>query len=233
MSMTVRKVTCHLISGIVFAVLAGCGGGGGSSSQQDHIKFSTFPEGYFSGSYSASYSLTGSYSNGEKVTGTLNVQSGTVSTFNSLEVSAINQHLSFTNSTTGATSEGIIENYYSPGTDYHHLEGSYDVINGVTSVANNPGGIWQMVDTGSFGAMGWYTRTDGGSAYINWSIKDAYNGNAKYVETSEVSYGLNPIYLTEIYSWEIAPNGTRVAVEITIIHHQSDGLTLTLSGNKN
>ena len=57
--------------------LSACGGGGSSDVPTDtSLVFSVFPPGYFDGSYSDLYSLTGSSSDDENFNATLREQSG-------------------------------------------------------------------------------------------------------------------------------------------------------------
>lgn len=234
--MSIRKLVSLIIAALISITLTACDGGSSSSSTQTPtdptLVFSLFPAQFFLGSYSASYSLSGSYSNGDTVTGIWQIQSGTTTTFNSQPVVTINQNLSLTNTASGATTSTIGETYYSPDTNNLTLVGSYRTIDGVSSMATSTSIIPLTGNVGDFGNVGSYTLSDGTNSSITWSLVDGYNGKAKLVTTTVVRDTSNALFATEVDSWTIAQDGTRESVQVTVTYHQSGNLTLTMSGNK-
>lgn len=218
--------------------LVACGGGGGSSSSTSDtptdtsIVFSTFPSTYFGGNYSSTYTLNGSFSNGDNVRATWNIQSGSTTSFNSQSVTTIDQLLSITNTTTSATSGGLSETYYSTDTNNLTLLGGYRTIDGVSSMATSTTVIPLSGTIGDFGMVGNYTLSDGTSSSITWALEDGFNGKAKLVTTTTIRDSSNALYATEVDKWLITQDGARESVSVTVTYHQSNNLTLTMSGNK-
>lgn len=166
------------------------------------------------------------------MTGDWSIQSGTTTTFNSQSVTTIDQDLSITNLTSGATSSGLSETYYSTDTSNPTLLGDYRTTDGVSSMATSTTPIPLSGSIGDFGAVGSYTLSDGTSSSITWALEDGYNGKAKLVVTSTIRDTSNVLYATEVDTWTISQDGTREAVKVTITYHQSGNLTVILSGNK-
>lgn len=190
------------------------------------------PPAYFDGNYSASYSLSGEFSNGENITATLNTQSGNTTTFNSQSVSTIDESVSLTNTTTNAVSSTYTENYYSPDVSNLTLVGNYRTIDGVTSVATSTSVFPLTARINEFGIIGTYSLSDGSSTSVTWSLADGFNGKAKLIMTTTVRDSSNALYATSIISWTIAQDGTREALQVTVTYHQSGNLTANFSGNK-
>ena len=232
---TIFTITIPLLMG--FSLVA-CGGGGGSSSSTSDtptdtsIVFSAFPSTYFGGNYSATYTLNGSFSNGDNVTATWNIQSGSTTTFNSQSVTTIDELLSITNTTTSATSGGLSETYYSTDTNNLTLQGGYRTIDGVSSMATSTTVIPLSGTIGDFGMVGNYTLSDGTSSSTTWALEDGFNGKAKLVTTTTIRDSSNALYATSVYKWLITQDGTRESFSVTVTYHQTNNLTLTMSGNK-
>ena len=222
---------------VLFALIfiQGCSSGGDSASSSTptdtSLVYSTFPAAYFDGSYSASYSLTGSYSNGEKVTATVGEQSGSTATFNSNNVKTIDKNIFLKNVSTGAVVNNLGELYYS--TDINNLtyEGTFSFLDGVSAFSTSSKVIPLSGTIGDFGNVGTYTRTDGQNFTQSWSIQDGFNGKAKFVMTVVQKDASNVLFATSIESWTISQNGTREAIKVEVTLHQSGNLTLTLSSS--
>lgn len=217
---------------IMFVTACGGGGGGTPANPTDPtLSFSTFPPGYFNGSYSASYSLTGTATNGTSYTATWSVQSGADTTFNSKSVKTIEQLLSITNTTTNAVAGALGYTYFSTDINNLTLEGSYSPTIGVSSMATSTTIIPLTASIGDFGNVGSYTNSDGTSDTVTWSLEDGFNGKAKLVLTFVAKDTSNVLDTTEVRKWLISQDGTISSVEVIITFHQDNNLTLTLSGS--
>ena len=236
--MKLRKLINFVLLGlIVILPLAGCGGGESSPSTSNtptdtSIIFSTFPSTYFGGNYSASYSLSGSFSTGENATGTWSIQSGSKTSYNSQSVTTIDYLLSLTNTTSGATSSTLAEEYYATNLYNRTLIGQYTATDGVSSIATSTKNIPLLITIGDFGMVGSYSLSDSKSSSITWSLENGFNGKAKLVLTEIVKDTSNVLFSTEVHSWTITQDGTRESVQVTVTMHQSGNLTLTMTGNK-
>ena len=128
--------------------------------------FSVFPPGYFDGSYSVSYSLTGS-SAVEGFTAALSEQSGSTILFMAQPVVTIDQQLSITGTTNGAIGSSSSENYYSTDIFNLTLVGGLNITNGVIAEAASISIIPLKGSIGDFGNVGFYTLSDGGSLALS------------------------------------------------------------------
>lgn len=224
-----------LICSILFLTACGGGGGGGGGSSDvptdTSLVFNAFPPGYFGGSYSVSYSLTGSSSDGQNFTAILREQSGSTTLFNAQTVMTIDQQISITNTTTGAFSAGSSEGYYS--TDINNLTyvGSFDITDGVTTMATSTNVIPLTGSIGDFGNVGSYTLSDGTSLTFSWALLDGFNGKAKVASTGVFNDSAGVLEFTEVDTYTISQDGTVSRVDIRITFHQLGNLVVTLSGS--
>lgn len=216
MGVLIRSLVISLI--IVF--VTACGGGSPDSTETPLV-FSAFPPGYFDGNYSASYTLTGSSSDGENYTAIWEIVSGADTTFNSNPVKTIEKTLTTTNIATNAVVVGAVHSTYF-STDINNLivegTGSQGVIYIPTSTAIIPltGSI------GDSGIVGSYTGSDGSSSSSTWAIEDGFNGKAKLVITEVFKDGSSALYLTQVQKWLISKNGTISGVEAIVTYHQTN-----------
>jgi len=217
----------------VTLLLTGC-----SDSNPTHVPtdtslvFSIFPETYFSGSYSTSYSLNGYFSNGNIATAFLGIQSGSTTVFNAQPIKAIDSIFSLTNVTNGVLFSAINETYYSTDINNLTIEGGYRTIDAVSSMPISTNTIPLTGTIGDFGLIGNYTLSDGSNTISTWAILDGLNGKAKFVITSVNSASSNTLLTTSTESWTISQDGTRSFINIQNTYHQSGDLTLILSGSK-
>ena len=227
------KVTSSVL---LLIALSACGGGGGGGNDPTNVPtdtslvFNLFPPGLFGGSYSGSASLTGSFSNGDNVTATINSQSGSTTVFNAQPVIALDSQVTITNTSTNAVGTSSVEGYYS--TDLNNLTavGSYNSTDGVSSMATSATVIPLTASIGNFGDIGTYTSSDGTSHSSTWILQDGFNGKAKFTKTHVYYDSSNVLEFTEIDSSIISQDGTASDVDIFITFHQL-GLTLTMSGS--
>ena len=233
MSTLIRSLVISLI--VVFVSACG-GGGGGTPASTDvptdtSLSFSSFPPGFFDGSYSTSYSLTGTATNATSYTATWSIQSGTDTTFNSKSVKTIEQLISITNTTTNAVAGALGRDYFS--TDINNLtyEGSDIPSLALSSMSTSTTVIPLTASIGDFGSLASYTSSDGTSGTVTWSLQDGFNGKAKLVTTTVDRDTSNVLDTTEVHKWLISQDGTRLSVEVIITYHQDNNLTLTLSGS--
>jgi hypothetical protein len=218
---------------LVALILVGCGGGGGSSNvpTDTSLVFSVFPPGYFDGSYDVSYSLTGSSSDGENFTATLREQSGSTTVFNAQPVMTIDQQISITNTTTGATAAGSSEDYYSTDINNLTLVGSLNITDGNIMMATSTDIIPLTGSIGDFGNAGSYTLSDGTSVTLSWSLLDGFNGKAKEARTGVFRDSGGALEITEVDTYTISQDGTVSRLDIKITYHQLGNLVVTLSGS--
>jgi len=218
---------------ITTLVLVGCGGGGGGGSNDvpsDRLLvFSLFPPGYFEGNYSDSTSLKGSFSNGDNVTGTLRVQSGSTTIFNSQPVITFDLQLSLTNTTTGATAAVSSEGYFSNDINNLTIVGGLNITDGVVTMATSTSIFPLTGSIGDFGNIGSYTLSDGTTNTRSWALDDGFNGNAKLVIATVSKDSSNVLEFTEVNTSTISQDGTILRTDITVTYHQFGNLTLTLS----
>jgi hypothetical protein len=216
------------------ALLAACPGGGGSGGgntpTDPSLDFSLFPSGYFGGSYTASYSLSGSFSNGHGATATYNVHSGSTTTFNSQPVITIGDQATITDTTTNGVASGTSETYFSTDTSNPTVVGNYSPTSGVSYYATSTTVIPLTAKIGNFGNIGTYTGSDGTTYTSSWALQDGYNGNAKLAITFAYKDSSNNPDATEIDTYTIKQDGTRVHLDVNITFYSSGG-TLTLSGS--
>ena len=220
-----------LICSILF--LTACGGGGGSSDvpTDTSLVFSVFPPGYFGGSYSASYSLTGSTSDGQNLTATLLEQSGSTTVFNAQPVITIDSQISITNTTTGAFAASSSEGYFSSDINNLTVVGSLNITEGVTMTATSTSIIPLTGSIGNFGNVGSYTLSDGTSATLSWDLLDGFNGKAKLARISVFRDFSGALEFTEVDTYTISQDGTVSRLDIRITYHQLGNLVVTLSGS--
>lgn len=217
----------HLfLMSLTLIFVTACGGGETPTSTDTptdtSLAFSAFPPGYFDGNYLASYTLTGSSSDGENYTAIWEIVSGADTTFNSIPVvKAIEKTLTTTNIATNAVVVGAVHSTYF-STDINNLivegTGSQGVIYIPTSTAIIPltGSI------GDSGIVGSYTGSDGSSSSTTWSIEDGFNGKAKFVITEVFKDGSSALYLTQVQKWLTIQDGTISGVEAIVTYHQTN-----------
>ena len=222
--------------------LFGCGGGnGGGTTTTDtdtptdtptdtSLVFSIFAPEYFDGSYSASYSLAGSDTNGDSYTATQNVESGTVTMYPK-PVKEIIVDTSITNTDTNAPIKILDKKYFTyeaNNTDirYFASENSFDgYITTAIAISNE---IIPLTATiGDLGKVGDYIRNDGSSFTQSWKLTDGFNGKAKLIVTT-TSNIVSDLYPTTIEKLLISQDGTISGFELIITYHQS-GNTITLT----
>lgn len=215
--------------------ITACGGGGTPASTDvptdTSLSFSSFPPGYFGGSYSQSFSYTGSDTNGGSYTATLSVQSGADTTFNSLPVKTINELFSITNTGTNAVAGTLVNSYFSTDINSLRYYGYFTASDGVSGIATSTSVLPVSATIGSFGNVGSYTRTDGSNFSSTWSLVDGFNGKEKLILTVTSNDSSNVLDFTSKSTSLITQDGTRLNEEVVITFHQSGNLTLTLTGS--
>jgi hypothetical protein len=199
------------------------------------LVFSVFPPGYFDGSYSVSYSLTGSSSDGS-FTATLLEKSGSTILFMAQPVVTIDQQLSVTGTTTGAIGSSSSQNYYSTDIFNLTLVGSLNITAGVIAEAASISLIPLEGSIGDFGNVGFYTLSAGGSLALgslalSWALLDGFDGKAKLEKTAVSRDSAGALDTTQVDTYTISQEGTVSGVDIKIIFHQLDDLIIILSGS--
>ena len=194
------------------------------------LVFSVFPPGYFDGSYSVSYSLTGSSSD-ESFTATLLEKSGSTILFMAQPVVTIDQQLSVTGTTTGAIGSSSSENYYSTDIFNLTLVGSLNITEGIIAEAASISIIPLEGSIGDFGNVGFYTLSDGGSLALSWALLDGFDGKAKLEKTAVSRDSAGALDTTQVDTYTISQDGTVSLVDIKITFHQLDDLIIILSGS--
>lgn len=225
-------LTCTVFAVVILST--GCTSNDGVSITPTNtsLVFSTFPDTYFDGSYSTSYSLSGGFSNGEIASAFLGIQSGSTTTFNAQPVETIDRILYITNTSNGSVSSSIKELYYSTDMNNLLIEGGYEAINGVSTMATSASVIPQTASIGDFGFIGDYTLSNGTNTIVTWAMLDGFNGNAKFTKTSVNRDSSNELITTSIESWIISQDGTRTGLTIATTFHQIGDLVLIISTPK-
>ena len=224
------------ISILLVTALSACGGGGGGGGTTNtptdpSLVFNLFPPGYFGGSYSDSYSLTGSDNTGDGYTATIAVQSGSTATFNAQPVLTIDQQVTITNTTTNAIGTGSSETYFSTDLNNLMVVGNYSITDNITALPNSLSIIPLTGSIGDFGNIGSYALSDGTSSVNSWALQDGFNGNAKLAMTFVARDSFNALDYTEIDTYTINQDGTIIRVGIVLTLHQFGNLTVTMSGS--
>jgi len=227
----IQAVTKILLLISLSAWLSACGGGGSSDVPTDtSLVFPAFPPGYFDGSYSALYLLTGSSSDDENFSATLREQSSSTVLFNTQPVMTINQQIWITNVTTGAIDTELSEIYYSTDINNLTLVGSLNITDGVITMATSTSIIPLTGSIGDFGNVGSYILSDGTSLTLSWALLDGFNGKAKLEKTAVFRDSSGALEATEVDTYTISQDGTVLHVDIKITFHQLDDLIIILSG---
>lgn len=219
-----------LVISLIIVFVTACGGGETPTSKDTPLVFSAFPPGYFDGNYSASYSLTGSATDGNNYTATWNIQSGTDTTFNSKPVKTIEKTLTTTNTATNAVVVGAVHSTYFT-TDINNLtvEGTNSL--GVSYMPTSTTVIPLTASIGDSGSVGSYAGTDGSSSSTTWSIEDGFNGKAKLVITEVINDASSVLYATQIQKWLISQDGSISGVEAIVTYHQNTNRIVTWTGS--
>ena len=220
--------------------LYGCGGGGSGSGTttvtdtptDTSLVFSIFAPEYLGGSYSVSYSLAGSDTNGDTYTATQTVQSGSTTKYLFKEVKEIIVSTSITNTSTGSPLINMQDKkYFTFGLNNSDLkyyaskiiidEATYDV----RTITNEV--IPLTATIGDSGTVGNYTRA-GTSFTQSWELTDGFNGKAILVVTTVPDDTSSDLYPTMIEKLLISQDGTVSGYELIITEHP-DGKTITLT----
>lgn len=227
-----------VIASIVVLLLSACGsgggGGGGSSSSpasvptDTNLAFQSFPAGYFSSGYTETYQVTGSDTAGGMYTATLSSTTLAPTTFNGQPAIPVQKLVKITNTQTGAFVSGTGTDYFSTDSGSRMLLGYTDSA-GVTKIGVTMNIIPQSATIDDVGVIGSYAG-GGETDQITWQMTNANNGLANLVvnETTTISGSLDS---SEEDSYVIDQQGNRKSLTVKI-YYASNGVTITLSGNK-
>lgn len=222
-----------LVISLIIVFITACGGGETPTSTDTptdtSLVFSAFPPGYFDGNYSASYSLTGSATDGNNYTATWIIQSGADTTFNTKPVKTIEKKLTTTNTATNAVVETVHSTYFTKDINNLTVEGTDSL--GVSYIPTSTTVIPLTASIGDSGSIGSYAGTDGSSSSITWSIEDGFNGKAKLVITEVFNDASSELYATQIQKWLISQDGSISGVEAIVTIHQNTKRIVTWTGS--
>ena len=232
-----NKATVYFRDGLLAALCAmfvSCGGSSNASvgNTGDNANFSTYPKGYFTGNYSATYLLSGTSVTGEIFSGVMMVQSGDTVQHRSEKAATINTNIEIKNTANGSVAYRKESHSYisDNANDIVQFIGGNLLDTGLRKSYELLKPMPQTLRVGDFGDLGAATLSDGTSESITWSLESASGGKARLVFTSVYRDSSERLDYTEVISWLITSNGYRQSLEIYTTNHQSNTQAPSLSG---
>ena len=225
--------------GLVLLGACGSGGGGGGDSSSTstpaptptdtNLAFQLFPAGFFSSGYTETYQLSGSDTNGGAYTATLSATTQAQTTFNGQPAIPVQSVVKITNTQTGAFVTGTSTGYHSTDSGSRMYLGFTDNTTSTTYTAVSLNIIPQSAKIGDIGVVGTYSG-GGETDQISWQLTNANNGLANLVTNNTTTISGN-LQWSEEHIFVIDQQGNRKSLTIKI-YYASNGVTITLSGNK-
>ena len=223
-------IKLFLLYATVILTLNGCVDSGSSSDEPTDktIAFQLFTDSFFNNTYSISFSLSGNFSNGDKVDASIQSRSAGSKTFNSQSVNTIFTQIQATNKSTGAVVTNSGEEYYSTDKNNLMLIGDYSSIDQVTAIGTSLEVIPLSATIGDFGTIGSYSHSDGKSSTTTWSLEDGYNGKAILKISTIIRDSSGDLDTTSITSRTIDTGGNVSKYSVVVTYHQNSNLVMTL-----
>ena len=231
-------VVCMFVAVSLVACGGGDGGGGGGGDATTPIgttislsEIKNIAEAKRPGT-SMSFNMAGSSSTGVNLTGTFSLAiSGPTTTTTPTGIQTVNwleQKVTLTNTSTGAT--GSTVTYY-----YYYQTGYLFVILYADLTRSTPTSQTLLPSFAKVGDSGndmVVVNPDGSTETSTWRIDAGTNGDALFVYAYTNRDSSNVTTSTSEDSYTIKPDGS-ISSLTSKIYYQSTGMTITLSGNKN
>lgn len=211
-----------LIFLISILILVNCGGGGATPANPDPFSFSTIKS--LDPSFSQSFSLTGSDTDGDSFTATFVMNNLYAVVINSVSVVPREYVVNITNVSTGWSVSGVMNEYYSAG---YVAEQRLYFSSGVTCNQTNSSGLPDSAKIGEGGAYVIYDCSDGSKETVTWRLEQS-GSNAKLIFEESTSIG-GSLDSREEDAYIISTNGHFLGIEIKVFFPPD--YTLNLSGS--
>jgi len=212
-------------------VQAACGGGGGGGSSETtdpNLAFQVFPSSFFAPSYSESYTLTGSDTDGNDYTATASLKTGAQTTFQGEAAIPVEFLFRFTNAATQASIIANFTNYFSPSSHSRFI-GSFSITDGTTGLPSAQMTLPTTARVGDFGSIGTIAYDDGTTEVLSWELHSTSNASrANLILSSVYKDAFGDTTGTEDDTYEIDANGVRH--RLTVRYTDADR-TINLAGD--
>lgn len=230
-----KKLFVVLVALLLLVLIACSGGGGGGdnsatpTAKGTAVNISSFKDIYTgtaaTGSGLSFSSLKGSDSEGKSWTGSLAIISDGSTTFESQDVTKSRTMVTLAREGS-ASVNGITSRYFlaSDGSFYKSISSL-----GITCLPIIQGSIPDVVHVGDFGDLGTSSCSDGDTKIDTWRLDAEYDGNSKLVLSTMTKNASDVVISLEDDTFYLDATGNPYRHEATVT---SDGITLTLSGNK-